>query len=191
MANPSTNSIIPELPDGQSTCQRCDGRGRIEPGWPVGPSGNFLADYPCSTCDGTVIVTISRPVMNPPADEAEAGNRANAAPQQPDPDGLRRGETGASAGSEARPVIATEQHNARLPESLAPRAATAVGAESTAAGAIPMLLWCPNCGSRHIDAGEFATRVHHTHACQSCGMVWRPAVVPTVGVLFLPGFKNE
>jgi hypothetical protein len=22
-------------------------------------------------------------------------------------------------------------------------------------------------------------------------MVWRPAIVPTVGVLFLPGFKNE
>lgn len=31
---------------------------------------------------------------------------------------------------------------------------------------------------------------HHTHACQHCGMVWRPAVVPTVGVYFLPGFKN-
>jgi predicted RNA-binding Zn-ribbon protein involved in translation (DUF1610 family) len=56
---------------------------------------------------------------------------------------------------------------------------------------IPMLLWCPICTERHIDTGEFATRPHHTHACQSCGMVWRPAVVPTVGVLFLPGFKND
>lgn len=56
---------------------------------------------------------------------------------------------------------------------------------------LEMLLWCPNCGARHLDVGEFATKVHHTHACQSCGMVWRPAVVPTVGVLFLPGFKNE
>lgn len=56
---------------------------------------------------------------------------------------------------------------------------------------IPMLLWCPSCGERHIDVGEFATKVHHTHACQSCGMVWRPAVVPTVGVQWLPGFKNE
>lgn len=57
---------------------------------------------------------------------------------------------------------------------------------------IPMLLWCPahGCGARHIDEGDFATKPHHTHACQSCGMVWRPAIVPTVGVAFLPGFKN-
>lgn len=55
---------------------------------------------------------------------------------------------------------------------------------------VPMLLWCPSCNARHIDEGEFATKPHHTHACQSCGMVWRPAVVPTVGVAFLPGFKS-
>lgn len=58
---------------------------------------------------------------------------------------------------------------------------------------VPMLLVCPDprCGMRHIDEGEFVTRPHHTHACQSCGMVWRPAIGPTVGVQFLPGFKNE
>lgn len=55
---------------------------------------------------------------------------------------------------------------------------------------IPMLLWCPECGTRHVDEGEFRTKEHHTHACQGCGMVWRPAIVPTVGVRFLPGFKN-
>jgi len=55
---------------------------------------------------------------------------------------------------------------------------------------IPMLLWCPECRARHIDEGEFETKVHHTHACQACGMVWRPAVIATVGVRFLPGFKN-
>jgi len=55
---------------------------------------------------------------------------------------------------------------------------------------IPMLLWCPECGTRHIDEGEFAAKPHHTHACQGCGMVWRPALVPTCGVQFLPGFKN-
>lgn len=55
---------------------------------------------------------------------------------------------------------------------------------------IPMLLWCPSCGQRHVDEGEFATKPHHTHACQGCGMVWRQAVAPTVGVWFLPGFKN-
>jgi hypothetical protein len=55
---------------------------------------------------------------------------------------------------------------------------------------IPMLLWCPVCHERHIDKGEFALKNHHTHACQSCGHCWRPAVVPTFGVQFLPGFKD-
>ncbi len=56
---------------------------------------------------------------------------------------------------------------------------------------IPMILHCPDCSARHIDVGEFASKAHHTHACQGCGLVWRPAIVPTVGVQFLPGFKNE
>lgn len=54
----------------------------------------------------------------------------------------------------------------------------------------PMLLWCPECGARHIDEGEFEAKPHHTHACQACGMVWRPALFWTVGVAFLPGFRN-
>ena len=56
---------------------------------------------------------------------------------------------------------------------------------------IPIILWCPSCNTRHIDEGEFATRSHHSHACQTCGLVWRPAIVPTVGVQFLPGFKDK
>ncbi len=58
---------------------------------------------------------------------------------------------------------------------------------------VPMLLFCPFCHFRHIDRGEFAQKSHHTHACQGpgCGMVWRPAIVPTVGVEYLPGFKND
>jgi predicted RNA-binding Zn-ribbon protein involved in translation (DUF1610 family) len=56
---------------------------------------------------------------------------------------------------------------------------------------IPMLLWCPECGERHIDVGVWATKAHHTHSCQGCGMTWRPAVVATTGVRFLPGFKNQ
>jgi hypothetical protein len=62
---------------------------------------------------------------------------------------------------------------------------------TTDATPIPMRIPCPRCGTLHIDEGEFATKPHHTHACQSCGEVWRPAVVATVGVRFLPGFKNE
>ena len=57
--------------------------------------------------------------------------------------------------------------------------------------AIPMILTCPACNARHIDKGLFAIKPHHTHACQSCGMVWRPAIVATVGVQYLPGFKDE
>lgn len=47
---------------------------------------------------------------------------------------------------------------------------------------IPMLLWCPACHSRHADEGEFAKRPHKVHECQSCGLQWKPANVPTVGV---------
>jgi hypothetical protein len=56
---------------------------------------------------------------------------------------------------------------------------------------IPMRLCCEDCGKLHIDEGEFATKPHHTHSCQYCGLTWRPAVVHTVGVQFLPGFKND
>lgn len=65
------------------------------------------------------------------------------------------------------------------------------GQRSEIVAPIPMRLPCPSCGALHLDVGEFATKVHHTHACQECGMVWRPAVVPTVGVRFLPGFRND
>lgn len=54
-----------------------------------------------------------------------------------------------------------------------------------------MLLWCPICGARHIDKGDFAVKPHHTHACQECGTVWRPAIVNTLGVQFLPGFRDK
>lgn len=56
--------------------------------------------------------------------------------------------------------------------------------------AIPMILHCPWCGERHIDEGDFAEKAHHTHACQGCGFVWRPAIVNTHGVRFLPGYSN-
>lgn len=56
---------------------------------------------------------------------------------------------------------------------------------------VPMVMNCPACSARHIDAGEFETKPHHTHACQACGFVWRPAVHSTVGVQFLPGFRDE
>lgn len=59
------------------------------------------------------------------------------------------------------------------------------------ASPVPMLLWCPECNERHVDEGAFEHEVHHTHACQHCGHVWRPAVVTTCGVRFLPGFGGK
>ncbi len=56
---------------------------------------------------------------------------------------------------------------------------------------IPMRLPCEGCRELHIDEGEFATKVHHTYSCQHCGLTWRPTAIATVGVRFLPGFRNE
>lgn len=74
---------------------------------------------------------------------------------------------------------------------LKPRTVDTPEPPCTKAEPVPMVLHCPECKARHIDSGEFATKPHHTHACQECGMVWRPAIEPTRGVQFLPGFKNE
>lgn len=56
---------------------------------------------------------------------------------------------------------------------------------------IPIRLHCPECGALHVDSGMWSDVPHHTHACQECGHVWRPAKVFTVGVQFLPGYKND
>lgn len=72
---------------------------------------------------------------------------------------------------------------------------------------INMILFCPRCGTQHVDAAEdetsfrhrmevfglvaepqdgFPTRwtnpPHKSHLCHQCGAVWRPADVPTNGV---------
>lgn len=56
---------------------------------------------------------------------------------------------------------------------------------------VPMLLWCPECGQRHVDRGKAADDAHHTHACQACGHVWKPAKIRTIGVQFLPGYRDD
>lgn len=50
---------------------------------------------------------------------------------------------------------------------------------------IRMRLVCEACGELHVDAGEFATKPHHTHQCERCGLTWRPAIENTVGVRHL------
>lgn len=61
---------------------------------------------------------------------------------------------------------------------------------------VPMILTCIACGARHVDGvaqdgTDWSKKPHHTHSCQTCGVTWRPALVNTVGVQFLPGFKND
>jgi hypothetical protein len=51
--------------------------------------------------------TPSRPVMNSPADKAEARDRANTAPRQVDSDTARRGMAEPLTESERRPVMLT------------------------------------------------------------------------------------
>ncbi len=66
---------------------------------------------------------------------------------------------------------------------------------------IPILLFCPMCGTQHIDAEDatksqdglhihngilgvphWANPPHRSHLCAQCGCIWRPADVATVGV---------
>lgn len=51
---------------------------------------------------------------------------------------------------------------------------------------IPMLLFCPRCHRQHVDAPQpekdWTNPPHRSHECQNCGLVWRPADVPTNGV---------
>lgn len=59
---------------------------------------------------------------------------------------------------------------------------------------IPMILFCPACGTQHIDtadqpkpdlvdpSGVWTNPPHRSHLCEACAHVWRPADVPTTGV---------
>lgn len=47
---------------------------------------------------------------------------------------------------------------------------------------LPIAIWCPKCSAPHVDEGEWATRPHKTHQCQSCKHEWRPFPYATVGV---------
>jgi hypothetical protein len=87
------------------------------------------------------------------------------------------------------PVVMAAEHCRKLVD----RAELVTGTHALStltAGPLEMIMCCPACLNRHIDEGEWASRPHHTHACQHCGVCWRPAVGPTVGVQFLPGFKD-
>lgn len=95
------------LPDTPHAFPRAE-RAAREPASPAPPAGG---------AGSLSLSTTSRQVMNPPArragPNAEAGNLANTAPLKSDPADQRRGLTGTSSGSEARPVTATARYSPR------------------------------------------------------------------------------
>lgn len=66
-------------------------------------------------------------------------------------------------------------------------ARAALGAPEGQSPPIPMVLHCPKCGLQHVDAPEpevgWTNPPHKSHLCHGCRTVWRPAAVPTNGVL--------
>lgn len=51
---------------------------------------------------------------------------------------------------------------------------------------IDMVLYCPACGTQHIDEPDLPAwnnPEHRSHLCASCGNIWRPADVATNGVI--------
>jgi hypothetical protein len=69
-------------------------------------------------------------------------------------------------------------------------------AQAAQQASIDMLLFCPKCGVQHIDGPEvefgdaddsdstviWDNPPHRSHLCHHCGLIWRPADVPTNGV---------
>ncbi|GEM_PF-1790519 len=63
----------------------------------------------------------------------------------------------------------------------------ALQAAIAAQGPVPMVLYCPRCHVQHVDAPDERTPdwqnpPHRSHLCHGCGLIWRPADVPTIGV---------
>jgi len=98
--------------------------------------------------------------------------------------------------------IINKQRNVAAFHPLIAQAIAALAHQPAAAEPIDMVLHCPACGLQHIDAPEFnSTRrdpfpsfgadpalswtnpPHRSHLCHGCGHVWRPADVPTNGVV--------
>lgn len=41
---------------------------------------------------------------------------------------------------------------------------------------------CPECGTHHIDKGEWAKRLHKRHECEKCNHTWKPYEHYTFGI---------
>ena len=78
---------------------------------------------------------------------------------------------------------------------------TVFGAQAEKVEPVDMVLYCPKCGTQHIDAPEsdddyrnkhlalggfdnqWTNPPHKSHLCHGCGHIWRPSDTPTNGVL--------
>lgn len=94
--------------------------------------------------------------------------------------------------------------NARIPNSVTPATKITIhpsewielvneimdlrGADETTEP-IPMILHCPQCRTTHVDEPNpergWTNPPHRSHECQNCECIWRPADVPTTGVLHI------
>ena len=74
--------------------------------------------------------------------------------------------TSEQLGSPEHPELrrAREQHEAYIANLPSPRSSVPP---------FRALLPCPNCGTPHVDRGEWATMLHHTHLCEKCHRQWR------------------
>ena len=60
-------------------------------------------------------------------------------------------------------------------------------AEASNPKPIDMILFCPRCGMQHVDKVDlprgWGDPPHRSHLCERCRFAWRPADVPTYGVM--------
>jgi predicted RNA-binding Zn-ribbon protein involved in translation (DUF1610 family) len=50
---------------------------------------------------------------------------------------------------------------------------------------IRMIINCPQCGTQHVDTGEWETKPHRSHLCANCGFRFKTSESFTVGVVKL------
>lgn len=96
------------------------------------------------------------------------------------------------------PVLVSEQLASRdaLAAELARIRAQQGSAMPLAIRPVDVILYCPKCGTKHVDAPEpqsgWKNPPHKSHLCHACGAVWRPSDIETNGIdsLFTTGSRD-
>jgi hypothetical protein len=89
--------------------------------------------------------------------------------------------------------MTTEHHSHRELAEAISDLASELGARATSEATVPtaftqpirLRICCEKCGTLHIDKGPWRLEPHKRHQCESCGLIWQPALYPTIGVQFL------